>query len=260
MKKLFFAGLIITLIFSGCTPDNSEHIRLDTPISPCPPNQINMSKIIQSGDQTYLWGGEDIDSHFNITNWTLNPCQLRYGLGREAFDALIDPHYKTVQEEAARYTDHDEFIIVLTDDKPKVYPIELLIKHEVINEVINGEPVMVVYWVLADLAAVYNRTYCDTTFTFALSGYTYSDPAIWDGLNAFVFWDRETESLWWPLIDEAVSGEMLGTPMTKYTKTLSWRIPWGEIVRDYSDALVLATGQTMETPSFWTHYEDISCQ
>ena len=40
-------------------------------------------------------------------------------------------------------------------------------------------------------------------------------------VDAFVLWDQETESSWWPLIDEAFSGEMLVTKMLKYSKTLS---------------------------------------
>jgi hypothetical protein len=181
-------------------------------------------------------------------------------LGREAFDALIDPQYKSVQEEDFRYDDSDRFIIVLSDAGPKVYSITLLTHHEVINEVIDGTPVMVVYCILADLAAVYNRTYCDTVFTFALSGYTYSSPEVWDGVDAFVLWDRETESLWWPLYDEAVSGEMLGTNMEKYNGNLWWEITWDEILRDYPDALVMATGQTMDPPTNWPNYENISCR
>jgi len=99
-----------------------------------------------------------------------------------------------------------------------------------------------------------------TTLTFALSGYTYSTPEVWDGVDAFVLWDRETESLWWPLWDEAVSGEMLGTTMTKYNGNLWWEITWSDILRDYSDAEVMATGQSMDPPVNWPHYENISCK
>ena len=59
------------------------------------------------------------------------------------------------------------------EHSPKVYSIALLTRHEIINDTIDGNPYMVGYCVLADLAAVYTRIYCDTTLTFGVSGYTY---------------------------------------------------------------------------------------
>lgn len=246
------------MLIIGCNKDESQQTQ-NIPVDECLQKAVDNGKVYISGSHKMLHGGENAEWDFDITNWSLHECQLHYGLGREFFDALIDPQYNTVAEESERYHPQDRFIILLTDDKPKVYSINLLSRHEVINEVVEGTPVMVVYCILADLAAVYDRSYCDTTLTFGLSGYTYFDQDIWDGVDGFVLWNRETESLWWPLIDKAVSGEMQGTTMTKYTKTLSWEITWAEIEQDYSDALVLATGQTMETPENWPHFDNVSC-
>jgi len=110
------------------------------------------------------------------------------------------------------------------------------------------------------LAAVYSSNYCDSFFTFAPSGYTYWDPDVWDGINAFVLWDRETESLWWPLIDKAVSGLMQGTSLRKHNED-KWReITWGEVLDNYPDALVFKSGQTMGVPTNWTSYEESPCK
>ncbi|NOX46008.1 MAG: DUF3179 domain-containing protein [Chlorobi bacterium] len=258
MKNILGILVLCSFLFYGCSKDSNKNS--DLPDGACLQSAIDDGFVFWSGSHKMLYGGENPDWHFDITKSSLRECQLRFGLGREAFDALIDPQYKTVQEEDFRYDESDRFIIVLSDAGPKVYSITLLTHHEVINEVIDGTPVMVVYCVLADLAAVYNRTYCDTVFTFALSGYTYSTPEVWDGVDAFVFWDRETESLWWPLYDEAVSGEMLGTNMEKYKGNLWWEITWDEILRDYSDALVMASGQSMDPPVNWPQYENVSCR
>lgn len=247
----------ILLLLSCSVEDPADNIPLQ---SECLKQAIDQGKVFYENDRKMLWGGNDDSWHFDITGWPLKECQLKYGLGREAFHALIEPEYITVEEEMNRYHSTDRFIILLTDDKPKVYSINLLATHEVINENVNGDPVMVVYCVLADLAAVYTRKYCDTILTFALSGYTYSDPDIWDGTDAFVLWDRETESLWWPLIDEAVSAEMKGATMLKYNEYPWWEITWSEIINDYPDALVMACGQTMSPPQGWPRYEDVGCK
>ena len=130
------------------------------------------------------------------------------------------------------------------------YSVNLLINHEIVNDEINGHPIMAAYCILADLGAIYTREYCDETLTFALSGYTYSDPEVWGGINAFVLWDRDTESLWWPLIDKAVSGHMKDEPLKKFTG--HWKdTDWKTIKRDYPNAVVLKRGQTMGVPQDW---------
>ena len=78
---------------------------------------------------------------------------------------------------------------------------------------------MAAYRILADLGAIYDRIVDERLYTFALSGYTYFDPAVWNGMDGFVLWDRETESLWWPLIGKSVSGPILNTPMKVYDQT-----------------------------------------
>ncbi len=258
MRNILKILVLSSLVFYSCAKEDKKVTA--TSDNSCLQEAIDNGKVFYSGDRKMLWGGDDPGSHFDITGWSLRECRLRFGFGREVFDALIDPQYKTVEEESGRYKPSDTFFIVLSDERPKVYYIPLLSHHEVINEIIDGTPVMVVYCSLADLAAVYKRRYCDTTLTFALSGYTYSDPGIWDGTDAFVLWDRETESLWWPLIDEAVSGEMNGIAMKKYEENLSWRISWAEILKDYPDALVLASGQAMDPPVDWPHYEEVNCK
>lgn len=258
MRQIQFISLLLFVLFSSCA---KEELKISGQAdNPCLQEAIDKGKVFYEDDKKMLWGGNNESWHFDISGWFLKECQLKYGLGREAFDALIDPQYNSIEEELHRYHPSDRFIILLTDDKPKVYSINLLTTHEVINENVLGESVMVVYCVLADLAAVYTREYCDTTLTFALSGYTYYDPDIWDGTDAFVLWDRETESLWWPLIDEAVSGEMKGATMVKYNQSPWWEITWAEILKDYPDALVLASGQTMDPPDNWPRYEGVGCK
>ncbi len=259
MKNILKILVFGCLLFYGCTKEDEKKVVIANDNS-CLQEAVDDGKVFYSGDKKMLWGGENPDWHFDITGWSLRECQLRFGFGREVFDALIDPQYRTVEDEADRYMPSDHFIIVLTDDRAKVFSVPLLSQHEVINEVIDGTPVMVVFCSLANLLAVYNRRYCDTTLAFALSGYTYSNPDIWDGRDGFVLWDRETESLWWPLIDKAVSGQMNGTAMKMYSQDKWWEITWAEIIEDFPDALVLETGQTMDTPVDWPRYEEVLCK
>jgi hypothetical protein len=104
---------------------------------------------------------------------------------------------------------------------------------------------------LADLAVVYDPTYCNQSFTFAVSGYTYLDQNIQGGLESFVLWDRDTESLWWPIIDKAISGPMKGHGM-RYSNDLDWEIMrMYEVEKEFPKAEILKRGQKIEIPVNW---------
>lgn len=207
--------------------------------------------VIERADGLYLRGGGDESQHFNISDSRLDPDRLAHGLGREAFPALLEPAFDSMQE-ADEWLDDDERVLVLElGDEVRVYPIDLLIRHEVVNDVVNGVPVFAAYCVLADLGAVYDRRIAGHTFTFALSGYTYSDPEVWDGLNMFILWDRETESLWWPGKGRAVSGLMLDTPLPLIDEKHWSQTTWSWVKNRYDDADVLQRGQDMQPPEDW---------
>ena len=259
-RKAIFIAFLIGLFFS-CnkerledspatnTNNNNAHLCTD---SNC--NHPDGHIFFQNGIR-YLWGGNDDDWHFNISSFDLEQENLKSGLGREFFKALIEPEYIGMNEIPQQFNDDDEFIIVYADEGVKAYSLDLMVHHEVINDVIDGEPVMVGYCVIADFAAVYSRSYCGEAFTFALSGYVYSEPGVWFGRDGFLLWDRDTESLWWPLSGKAVSGGMIGTDFNTEL-SFEWdRVDWKFIKSNFTDVKILAYGQDMEIPTQWRNID-----
>ena len=221
------------------------------------PLAIDNGKIFKKDGKRYLWGGEDERQHFDITDCSLKENQFHYGIGREKFSALLAPDFISVAEAGSQYADNARFLVLKMDGIVKAYSVKDLTKHEVVNDEINGKPVMAAYCILADLGAIYDRNLGGKPFTFALSGYTYYDPDVWEGMDGFVLWDRETESLWWPLIGQSVSGPMKGTPMKVLDEKFWSQTTWKKVKANYPDALVLASGQDFERPTEWIRYENI---
>lgn len=232
--------------------DDQKNSELDP--ATCEAQVILDGEYYEQNERKYLGDTEDSTLRFDVTDWSLNACYVRHGLGRETFQALISPEYAPISEVIGQHDPEESAVVVKDQGNVKVYPLLTLINHEAINDVANGEPIVVVYCYLADLVTVYSRNYCNQTLTFGVTGYTYADPNIRGGLESFLLWDRNSESVWWPILDQGVSGFFKGYRMVKYNAR-EWDIMrMGEISEKHPEALVVKKGQTVNPPSFgqWT--------
>lgn len=220
------------------------------------PLAVEHGKIIEKDGRTLLYGGEDESWHFDITRFRLDVNKLHHGRGRESFDALINPEFVSAAEADDWLDDDKRVLVVALGNEVKVYPLNLMTRHEAINDVVGGVPVMPVFCVLADLGSVYDRRMMGRTFTFGVSGYTYADPDYWDGLDAFVLWDRDTESLWWPLTGTAVSGPLIDRPLKLMDQRYWSQTTWGVAKATYPAAVVLTPGQTIDPLPDWPKLTD----
>ena len=269
--KSFFTFLFSSLIllFVSCSTDKENNNKLselttntgtveETPKRTFP-NTLENGKFITVNNKRMMYGGGDSTWHFDVSNLTLKEENFHFGIGREKFHALINPKYISMEEaeKDTAITDSSRFLYVNINGDARAYSVNLLTHHEIVNDVVGGEPIMAAYCVLADLGAIYTRKLGGKVFTFALSGYTYYDENVWDGLDGFVFWDRETESTWWPLIGKAVSGPMLETNLIEYNKENWADITWTEIkAKNIPNLKVLKSGQTMEPPPTWKKFTE----
>lgn len=196
----------------------------------------------------YLRAGRAPEEEFDITAFRLETNQLHYGSSRERIPALTDPQYITVAE-ADRWIDADARVLLVgIGEDVRVYPLSFLRSNELVNDVVGGRPIVVAYCYLADLGAVYDRRAGGRTLTFALSSYTYADPDVWDGRDAFVLWDRQTESLWWPPVGRAVSGPMIDTPLTLVEPEQWAQTTWGRVKDAWPGARVIRPRQRPARP------------
>ena len=214
-------------------------------------------KFFDKDGHRMLFGGET-NEHFVIDNLGLKEEQFHYGIGREKFPALLAPEFESINSAEKYWSDEDRFLVASVGDEVKAYSIRDLTRHEVVNDVVGGRPVFAAYCILADLGAVYDRTYGDTVLTFAVSGYTYFDPEVWDGLDGFILWDRDTESLWWPLIDKAVSGSLKGVRLNKLDEANWEDTSWKVLKKKYPKAKIMIPNQDYARPLQWKKIDDVS--
>lgn len=249
--KIFIAFISVALLF-GCkvqkettsTDGAEEKIKVR-------PLAFENGKFFDVDGKQMLYGGKNENQHFDITDYTLENEQFHYGIGRELFPALLEPEFISVEEADSIWADSTRFLLAYSGNDVKAYSIKDLTRHEVVNDVLDGKPIMAAYCILADLGAIYERTYGESVLTFALSGYTYFDKDVWEGLDGFVLWDRETESLWWPLIGKAVSGPLQEVKLLEMDES-NWKdVQWKYIKENYPNAQILKSDQDFERPKEW---------
>ena len=133
------------------------------------------------------------------------------GVPRDGIEALSFP--KTVSTEAAElldYQSHSEVISYTSaEGVTRAYPLAILRMHEVINDEVDGEPILVTYCPLCKTAMIFSRKVAGRAdpLTFGVSGLLHN--------SDLLIYDRETESLWTQLGRRAITGAL------KY-ETLEW--------------------------------------
>jgi hypothetical protein len=85
----------------------------------------------------------------------------------------------------------------------RAYPLQILIWHEIVNDIVGGRAVVVTYCPLCNTGLVFDRVVDGRTFDFGTSGKLYR--------SDLLMYDRQTRSLWAQIEGRAVVGEQAGT-------------------------------------------------
>ncbi|MBL4705827.1 MAG: DUF3179 domain-containing protein, partial [Flavobacteriales bacterium] len=151
----------LLLLLTACiSPNNKEDaIGIEKPEEARTfPSAVDNGSFIDTLGTTYLYGGPEPSSHFDFTNCSLEKEQFNFGIGREEFPALLQPNFITINEvNDTCFEDDTRFLFIEENGVKKAYSIPDLTRSEVVNDEINGEPIMAAYCVLADLGAIYTR-------------------------------------------------------------------------------------------------------
>src|SRR5262249_3533470 len=85
----------------------------------------------------------------------------------------------------------------------RAYPLQILMWHEIVNDVVGGVPVTVTFCPLCNSGIVFQRVVDETTLDFGTSGKLYK--------SDLVMYDRQSHSLWAQMEGRAIVGTYAGT-------------------------------------------------
>jgi hypothetical protein len=163
-------------------------------------------------------------------------------LGKDGIPAIWDPEYVSAEE--SEVPDETDMIGLVINGEARAYSLNLLDRHEIVNDTVGGRKVAVTWCPLCNTSIVYDRMLEGNEFNFGVSG------KLWK--NALVMYDRETDTLWSHLSGIGLEGQHKGKELqivASYPK-----ISWGEWRSLYPQTLVLISrGLTYTADS---NYED----
>jgi hypothetical protein len=154
---------------------------------------------------------------------------LSGGPPKDGIPALKDPQFVSVTEADAWLKPVEPVILVQVGEDAKAYPIQILIWHEIANDTVGGEPLVVTFCPLCNTAIAFKRTVGGKVLDFGTTGrLRYSN---------LIMYDRQTETWWQQATGEAIAGELTGTQLEFYPATI---ISWQDFKTSYSEGKVLS--------------------
>ena len=136
------------------------------------------------------------------------------GPGKDGIPALTEPNMVSASQ-ASYLNDNDLVVGYKRENDVRAYPHPILDWHEIVNDVVNGHPVAVIYCPLTGTATGWERTFNGKVTTFGVSGLLYNTNVI--------PYDRATDSNWSQMRLECVNGTLRNTkPETIHMVETTW--------------------------------------
>ncbi len=155
----------------------------------------------------------------------------------DGIPAIDAPRFESVEEASAWLADDEPVVAFELGGDARAYPAQILIWHEIVNDVVGGEPVVVTYCPLCNSAVVFDRRVGDLVLDFGTSGRLYN--------SDLVMYDRQTKSLWPQIEARAVVGPLIGEELEVLPAAM---VPWDVWRAAHPDGRVLSRDTGFERP------------
>ncbi|NNJ47643.1 MAG: DUF3179 domain-containing protein [Acidimicrobiia bacterium] len=140
---------------------------------------------------------------------TIEFDELAIGIRSVPIRDRIPPIDAPVFESAAtaeHVADREPGLSLELNGEARFYPLSILTAHEIVNDVVGGQPVAVTFCPLCNSAIAFDRIVEGQQLRFGVSGLLRN--------SDLVMWDDVTESLWQQLTGEGLIGRFAGAQLT----------------------------------------------
>ncbi len=148
-------------------------------------------RVVDPKFKNFFYEGVDAQIPLPLLQWG--------GVKVDGIPALQNP--SVVPGADADFLDPDDPVLgAVVNGEARAYPWRVMARHELANDVINGQPVVMSFCTLCGSAILFNAEVGGAVRNFGTSGFLYQS-------NKLMF-DRGTNTLWRPLTGEPVVGDL----------------------------------------------------
>ncbi|RMG78508.1 MAG: DUF3179 domain-containing protein [Chloroflexi bacterium] len=138
--------------------------------------------------------------------------------------------YESAEDADSWLLDSDQVVgYVAADGQAYAYPFNILNFHEIVNDTLADEPILISYCPLCNSAVVYSRQLNDDVLIFGNTSALYN--------SDLVMYDQQTDSYWFQVEGRAILGALTGEVLTPLPSFVS---RWDDWLAAHPDTLVLA--------------------
>jgi len=159
----------------------------------------------------------DIKIASDGTKFIIDPSKIiGGGPPKDGIPSIDNPKYVSVQEADQWIEDNELVIAIIYKGVKRVYPLQIMVWHEIVNDNIAGDPILITYCPLCGTGLAFERKISGEEVEFGTSGKLYQ--------NNLVMYDRKTDTYWTQIDGRAIVGELSGMELTPISiDTVSWR-------------------------------------
>jgi hypothetical protein len=171
------------------------------------------------------------------------------GPPKDGIPSIDNPKFVSVSEADEWIEDNELVLALIHKGVKRVYPLQILVWHEIVNDEISGDPILITYCPLCGSGIAYERVIDGEPVEFGTSGKLYN--------SNLVMYDRKTDTYWSQIDGKAIIGELTGMELKEISiDTVVWR-DWKEAHPD-SSVLSQKTGHIRNygKDPYGSYYED----
>lgn len=154
---------------------------------------------------------------------------LSGGPPKDGIPAIDNPQFITVPEVDTWIRPAEPVILIQVGGEARAYPLQILMWHEIVNDTVGGEPLVITFCPLCNTAIVFRRVVGDQATTFGTTGRL--------RFSNLIMYDRLTETWWQQATGDAIAGTHTGEQLEFYPASI---ISWADFRDGFPDGLVLS--------------------
>ena len=142
---------------------------------------------------------------FDVSNASIPLSAIKSGgPPRDGIPALQQPAFIAADQPGAPQPQQRVLGLTINGDA-RAYPIAILNWHELVNDQVGGQPVLISYCPLCGTGMAFSTDVAGYELRFGVSGLLYNSDVL--------MFDRQTGSLWSQILSRAISGPLLGSQL-----------------------------------------------